>query len=138
MRPPFVHNGFYAQLKFLAAKGRNEAREESREREEDIQSGDIKSEKVNSLVLQHDEAILAFVTPKYIIEKVTRPNQISLKKISPIIGKVFTCRDEITEPVQSGLISSSTVMQNSEICSLVFRGEQRDLLMIRFNTLYLR
>ena len=135
LRPPFVHNGFHAQLKFSAVKSRNESEEENKNRDT---TSDIKSYTVNNLAVQHDEAILAFVSSKNLIEKVTRPNQIYIRKISPIMKKVFTCRDEITEPNQSGLISSSTVVQNSETCSLVFTGEQRDLLMIRLNTLSLR
>ena len=69
------------------------------------------------------------------MEEVTRPNQL-LQTVSQASAS-FQCRDEVTDPHRSGVVRSSLLPHSNHTCSIVFRGEQRDLVMLRINTLHL-
>ena len=73
--------------------------------------------------------------PQQLLQSVTWPSQLS-PQVTP--SKMFKCRDEVTDPYRSGLIRSSDQLRSNETCSIVFRGEQRDLLMLLITTLHLR
>ena len=138
MKPPFVHNGFLAELEFVLLE-RNE--EKITKPLEDPFPEQQQKESVISFdtsVIQHDEAVLTYIRPARVIEQVTRPNQLSHSLAMPNDSPIFQCRDEITELHHSGLMSSSLLLQNDDTCSIVFRGGERDLVLIRINTLQLR
>ena len=55
--------------------------------------------------------------------------------------ETFRCHQEVTEPHRSGFIQSAAALAfagNRSQCSLVFRGEQRDVVTISLDTLVLR
>ena len=98
----------------------------------------FETEDFQSSVIQHDEAVLTYIRPERIIEQVTRPDQLPHTLAMPNESPIFQCRDEITELHRSGLMSSSLLLQNDDTCSIVFRGGERDLVLIRINSLQLR
>ena len=138
LRPPFMHNGFYAQLKFAVFKELKAIKDSTVKPKADSARSNSAEETLHSGEVQHDEAFLTSEKPIDYNERVTRPSHAPSSNIYSSPQKVFTCRDEVSEPILSGKISSAISMQSPEICSIVFRGEQRDLLLIRMNALYLR
>ena len=90
------------------------------------------------LVLQQDEAVMRYIRPNRVIEQVTRnkpqSNLLDINKEST----TFKCRDEITGTHRSGFITSTRMVFSNCTCSIVFRGEERDLVLIRINSLQLR
>ena len=52
--------------------------------------------------------------------------------------KTFKCHQEVTEPDREGFIQSTQLGYGNGTCSLVFRGEQRDVIIINMDTLILR
>ena len=138
LRPPFMHNGFYAQLKFAVFKELKAIKDSTVKPKADSARLNSAQENLHSKEVQHDEAFLTSGISIDYTERVTRPSQVPSSNIYSSPQKVFTCRDEVAEPIISGKISSAILMPSPEICSIVFRGEQRDLLLIRMNALYLR
>ena len=139
MQPPFVHNGFLAEVQFV-----NSSENRKEEVFQDLQPGqqkqgmiNLNSENNHHSVIQHDEAVLTYKRPARVIEQVTRPNHLSHPNMLTE-SKTFTCRDEVSEPNRAGLISSSKLLHSNHTCSIVFRGEERDLLLLRINSLKLR
>ena len=51
--------------------------------------------------------------------------------------KTFKCHQEVTEPDRSGFLQSTRLTYANGTCSLVFRGEQRDVVIISMDTLIL-
>ena len=89
------------------------------------------------------QLIKSVTWPVQLLQSVTRAIQLGQlvagpNKTSELPAKMFQCRDEVTDPHRSGLIQSSPVPGSNETCSLVFRGEQRDLVMLMITTLHLR
>ena len=89
------------------------------------------------------QLIKSVTRPVQLLQSVTRAIQLGQlvagpNKTSELPAKMFQCRDEVTDPHRSGLIQSSPVPGSNETCSLVFRGEQRDLVMLMITTLHLR
>ena len=89
-------------------------------------------------VIQHDEAVLTYKRPARVIEQVTRPNHLSHTENMLTESKTFACRDEVSEPHRAGLITSSQLLHSNDTCSIVFRGEERDLVLLRINSLQLK
>ena len=124
MKPPFVHNGFLAELEFVLLETKEEKMEAlknsfpEQKQTESLISFD--TEDFQSSVIQHDEAVLTYIRPERVIEQVTRPNQLSHALAMPNDSPIFQCRDEITELNRSGLMSSSLLLQNDDTCSIVF------------------
>ena len=139
VQPPFVHNGFTAELEFVAVdkskKSDSVYQDSFPKSKESRKFHDEKSEK---LVLQQDEAVISYIRPTRVIQQVTRPNQLSNSLDMSEGSKTFKCRDEITGSYRSGLITSSLAQHSNSTCSIVFRGEERDLVLIRINSLQLR
>ena len=138
-----MNNGFLAELEFALLERKNRKMTKTLEdpfpeqhQKESLISFD--SEDFQTSVIQHDEAVLTYIRPARVIEQVTRPNQLSHSLAMPNDSPIFQCRDEITELHRSGLMSSSLLLQNDDTCSIVFRGGERDLVLIRINTLQLR
>ena len=52
--------------------------------------------------------------------------------------KTFKCHQEITEPDRAGFIQYTNMGYTNPTCSIVFRGEQRDMVIINMDTLILR
>ena len=52
--------------------------------------------------------------------------------------KTFKCHQEITEPDRAGFIQYTNMGYTNGTCSIVFRGEQRDMVIINMDTLILR
>ena len=98
----------------------------------------IKSKENYISVIQHDESVPTYIRPTRVIEQVTRPSQLISTRNKAPASSIFQCRSEVTEPHRSGLITSSPLLQTNATCSIVFRGEQRDLVMLRINKLHLR
>ena len=143
MKPPFVHNGFLAEVEFPLLERKEEKMTKTLEdpfpkkhQKESLISFD--TEDFRSSVIQHDEAVLTYIRPEIVIEQVTRPSQLPHSLAMPNDSPISQCRDEITELHRSGLMSSSLLLQNYDTCSIVFRGGERDLVLIRINSLQLR
>ena len=139
VQAPFVHNGFLAEVQFV-----NSSENTKEEIFQGHQPGQQKHLIINHnpennqhSVIQHDEAVLTYKIPARVIEQVTRPNQLSHPNMLTE-SKTFTCRDEVSELHRAGLISSSPLLHSNHTCSIVFRGEERDLLLLRINSLKLR
>ena len=138
-----MHNGFLAELEFVLLERKEEKTTQrledpfpKQQQQESVISFDKKG--FQSSVLQHGEAVLTYIRPERIIEQVTSPNQLTHSLVLPNDSPIFQCRDEITELHRSGLMSSSLLLQNDDTCSIVFRGGERDLVLIRIYTLQLR
>ena len=141
MQPPFAHNGFTAKLEFVAVEEIKESdtkvnHDSSTKSKEYVKK--FHEEKSEKLILQQDEAVISYIRPTRVIQQVTRHNQLSNSLDMSEGSKTFKCRDEITGPHRSGLITSSLVQHSNSTCSIVFRGEERDLVLIRINSLQLR
>ena len=52
--------------------------------------------------------------------------------------KTFKCHQEVTEPDREGFIQYTNMGYTNGTCSIVFRGEQRDMVLINMDTLILR
>ena len=52
--------------------------------------------------------------------------------------KTFKCHQEVTEPDRAGFIQYTNMGYTNGTCSIVFRGEQRDMVIINMDTLILR
>ena len=52
--------------------------------------------------------------------------------------KTFKCHQEATEPDRAGFIQYTNMGYTNGTCSIVFRGEQRDMVIINMDTLILR
>ena len=52
--------------------------------------------------------------------------------------KTFKCHQEVTEPDRQGFIQYTNMGYTNGTCSIVFRGEQRDMVLINMDTLILR
>ena len=52
--------------------------------------------------------------------------------------KTFKCHQEVTEPDRRGFIQYTNMGYTNGTCSIVFRGEQRDMVIINMDTLILR
>ena len=81
------------------------------------------------------QLVQSVTRPTQFLQSVTNPNQLLQSELTT--SKMFQCRDEVTDPHRSGLIGSSPLQQSNETCSIVFRGEQRDLVMLMITSLHL-
>ena len=136
MQAPFVHNGFLAEVIFV-----NSSANTKEEVFQDLHPGQQKQlnpENNQNSVIQHDEAVLTYKRPARVIEQVTRPNHLSHPENMLTESKTFACRDEVSEPHRDGLITSSQLLHSNDTCSIVFRGEERDLVLLKINSLQLR
>ena len=88
--------------------------------------------------VQHEEAILRYNRSGGIIEQVTRPGQHSQPEEENPKLAVFQCGDNIRDPHRSGLVTSYQLLHENAICSIVFTGEERDLVLLRIKSLTLR
>ena len=141
VEPPFVHNGFLAEVKFVILEKREKIMPEMyRDKHAETEETESTFEEENDQpsVIQQDEAVPTYIRPARVIEQVTRPSQFSQTMSMAPASTRFQCRDEVTEPHRAGLIRSSHVMQSKDTCSIVFRGEERDLVMLRIYSLHLR
>ena len=140
MQPPFVHNGFLAEVTLVLSANRKEEIFQDRQPkgEEKELITNISLEENKHSFIQHDEAVRTYKRPGRVIEEVTRPNHLSHPANMRTESKTFACSDEVTEPDRAGLITSSQVLHSNDTCSIVFRGEERDLLLLRINSLQLR
>ena len=137
MQAPFVHNGFLAEVQFVLSENRKEEvfqDHHSRGKQTDLIANPSLEVNHHS-VIQHGEAVLTYKRPARVIEKVTRPNHLSHPANMRTESKTFACRDEVTEPHRAGLITSSQLLHSNHTCSIVFRGEERDLTLLRINSL---
>jgi hypothetical protein len=141
VQAPFVHNGFLAQVHFvnLSANRKKEVFHDHQQKGQEKQLMINPNQKDNQhSVIQHDEAVLTYARPARVIEQVPRPNHLSHPENKPTESKTFACRDEASEPHRAGLITSSQLLHSNHTCSIVFRGEERDLVLLRINSLQLR
>ena len=135
VRPPFMHNGFTAELEFIKMEKHKE--KTSRLKQNPSVENNLVGSENQQLVLQADEAILRYIRPSRVIEQVTRPNPQSRHLDMHKESTTFKCRDEITGTHRSGFITSSRMVYSNSTCSIVFRGEERDLVLIKINNLQL-
>merc|ERR1719232_1221414 len=151
MKPPFLFSGFEAEIKFLLDSESKAL--ESLAKPEEFQAdllninqqrtskeyGSASKVEPRHLLAQQDEAILKY-NANNVIETITRPTKILGKHRKlpdfPDI-KTFKCHQEVTEPDRSGFIQSTRLTYTNGTCSLVFRGEQRDLVLLSLDTLVL-
>ena len=140
MQTPFVHNGFLAEVTFvnLSANKKEEVFQDHHPGHQKQWMNNLNPKNDQHSVIQHDEAVLTYARPARVIEEVTRPNHLSHPPNMLTESKTFACRDEVSEPHRAGLITSSQLLQSNDTCSIVFRGEERDLLLLRIKSLQLR
>ena len=135
-----MHNGFLAEVTFVLSASRKEELFQDyqpRGKQKDLIANPSLEDNHHS-VIQHDEAVLTYKRPARVIEKVTRPNHLSHSANMLTESKTFTCRDEVSEPHRAGLITSSQLLHSNDTCSIVFRGEERDRVLLKINSLQLR
>ena len=216
MQPPFIHNGFLANLMFVPAEKRKKKFEDDLGREDKKSVNGSNRKNNDRVIIQQDQVFLenprharvmeevtgsnqllesvtrpkklhqsvtkhvpmldsvnkpnqifeavtrpqkllqsvtrpikllqSFTRPIQLVQSVTRPAQLlqsvtnpnQLLQSEPPPSKIFQCRDEVTDPHRSSFIGSSPLQQSNKTCSIVFRGEQRDLVMLMITSLYLR
>ena len=140
MQAPFVHNGFLAQVTFVLSANRQE--EVFQDHPPKGNQTDLmiipNQEDYQHSIIQHDEAVLTYARAARVIEEVARPNHLSHPPNMLTESKIFSCRDEVSSPHRAGLITSSQLLHSNDTCSIVFRWEERDLLLLRINSLQLR
>ena len=129
-----MHNGFTAQIEFSDVVEHKQ--KTSRLSQNPLENILMENDNRHS-VLQQDEAVVRYIRPSRVIEQVTRPNpQANLLDLQND-STTFKCRDEITGTHRSGFITSSHMVFSNSTCSIVFRGEERDLVLIKINNLQL-
>ena len=141
MQAPFVHNGFLAEVQFvnLSVNRKEEVFQDHQPKGQQKQLMiNLNPANNQHSVIQHDEAVLTYKRPARVIEQVTRPNHLSNPENVLTESKTFACRDEVSEPHRGGLITSSQLLLSNDTCSIVFRGEERDLVLLKINSLQLR
>ena len=141
MQAPFVHNGFLAEVQFvnLSANRKEEVflDHQTKGQQKELMINFDQKDNEHSAI-QHDEAVLTYKRPARVIDQVTRPHQLSDPANMLTESKIFSCRDEVSSPDRAGLITSSQLLHSNDTCSIVFRGEERDLVLFRISGLQLR
>jgi hypothetical protein len=140
VQAPFVHNGFLAQVQFVnsSANKKEKVFQDHHPEHQKQRMINLNPKNYQHSVIQHDEAVIRYARPARVIEQVTRPNHLSHPLNMLTESKKFACRDEVSEPHRAGLITSSQLLHSNDTCSIVFRGEERDLVLLRINSLQLR
>ena len=133
VQPPFVYNGFLAELRFI-----QKDKKELQTPVFDDQLKDSSDEKnASPSDTQLDEGVLTYLQGAGVVMQAANPPH-SKDQLPEYFTSVFKCHAEVAEPHHSGFIKSSEPLLSGDTCTIVFRGEQRDLVMIKINTLHLR
>ena len=139
LEPPFVHNGFLAEVKFVLVERKKLGRTSSFEDRFNTSKTGLSRNLINNggdkrrTFVQDDE--VPAVSP--LEEQVTRPSFIRQSDKEDNFARTFMCRDEVTFPHRFGYVSSSFLHSNKGECSIVFRAEQRDVLLMKMTRLRL-